>query len=162
VALGGPTEFRYMGTMVEGPLEMKEQGLKWVPEHDDLYVNMVFLKVVADHGFDAPASAFADAFAHASFGLGHANAQARQNLLAGIPPDKSGHPRYSAHAEDIDFQIEADFIGLISPGLPQAAWKLCDRVGHIMSYTSARFRRSSEPNEKDGGFRRACDIFVGL
>ena len=31
----------------------------------------------------------------------------------------SGHPKYNIHANDIDFQIEADFIGLMSPGLPQ-------------------------------------------
>jgi hypothetical protein len=134
VAFGGPTEFRHMGTIIEGPLEMKESGLERIASQDDLYVNMVFLQMVAERGFDTPASEFADAFANAKFGLGHANSQARQNIYAGVPADMSGHPRYSPHAEDIDFQIEADFIGLIYPGLPQAAWDMCDRVGHIMNY----------------------------
>ena len=74
--------------------------------------------MVAEHGFDTPAEVFAEAFAWAGFGLGHANSQARQNILAGVPANLSGHPKYSPHAEDIDFQIEADFIGLIHPGLP--------------------------------------------
>jgi hypothetical protein len=46
----------------------------------------------------------------------------------------SGHPTYNLHANDIDFQIEADFIGLMTPGMPQQAIGLCDRVGHVMNY----------------------------
>ena len=42
-------------------------------------------------------------------------------------------PEFSPNAYDIDFQIEADFIGLMSPGLPGAAAALSDRVGHIMN-----------------------------
>jgi hypothetical protein len=134
VALGGPTEFKHMGTIIEGPIEMDEEGLKRLLRQDDLFVNMVFLQMVAEHGFDTPAEVFAEAFAWAGFGLGHANSQARQNILAGVPANMSGHPKHSPHAEDIDFQIEADFIGLIHPGLPETAWDMCDRVGHIMNY----------------------------
>ena len=46
----------------------------------------------------------------------------------------SGHPRYNIHANDIDFQIEADFIGLMSPGLPRESNKYCLRVGRVMNY----------------------------
>jgi hypothetical protein len=134
VALGGPTEFKHMGTIIEGPIEMDDKGLERIPRQDDLFVNMAFLQMVAEHGFDTPAEVFAEAFAYAGFGLGHANSQARQNILAGVPADMSGHPKYSPHAEDIDFQIEADFIGLIHPGLPQTAFVMSDRVGHIMNY----------------------------
>jgi hypothetical protein len=134
VALGGPTEFKHMGTIIEGPIEMDEKGLERIPRQDDLFVNMAFLQMVAEHGFDTPAEVFAEAFAYAGFGLGHANSQARQNILAGVPANMSGHPQYSPHAEDIDFQIEADFIGLIHPGLPQTAFEMSDRVGHIMNY----------------------------
>jgi hypothetical protein len=134
VTYGGPTEFRYMGKMIEGPIELEDDWIERILTQDDIYVNMVFLETLADSGLEANASAFANSFAYAGFGLGHANCQARQNLLAGVPPHLSGHPYYSAHAEDIDFQIEADFIGLISPGLPQSALDICDRVGHIMNY----------------------------
>ena len=134
VTYGGPTEFRYMGKMIEGPLQLEEDWIERILTQDDIYVNMAFLEILADSGLDAKASAFAKSFAYAGFGLGHANCQARQNLLAGIPPNLSGHPFYSSHAEDIDFQIEADFIGLVCPGLPQSALNLCDRVGHIMNY----------------------------
>ena len=46
----------------------------------------------------------------------------------------SGHPKYNIHANDIDFQIEADFIGLMSPGLPRESNRYCLRVGRVMNY----------------------------
>ena len=36
---------------------------------------------------------------------------ARYNLLRGLKPPASGHWRNNPEADDIDFQIEADFIG---------------------------------------------------
>ena len=134
VSYGGPTEFRYKGEIIEGPLVLEREGLRRLSGQDDMYVNMALLKAAADHGLNAPREAFAKEFAHGGFLLWHANGQGRQNLLAGVPPDRAGHPFYSPHADDIDFQIEADWIGLISPGLPQAAQKICDRVGHLMNY----------------------------
>jgi hypothetical protein len=46
----------------------------------------------------------------------------------------SGHPDYNVHANDIDFQIESDFIGLMCPGLPRASNHYADRVGRVMNY----------------------------
>ena len=46
----------------------------------------------------------------------------------------SGHPEYNVHANDIDFQIESDFIGLMCPGLPQESNHYADRVGRVMNY----------------------------
>ena len=43
-------------------------------------------------------------------------------------------PADNIHANDIDFQIEADFIGLMSPGLPRESNKFCLRVGPVMNY----------------------------
>ena len=42
--------------------------------------------------------------------------------------------QYNAHANDIDFQIEADFVGLMTPGMPAAANELCLRAGRVMNY----------------------------
>ena len=134
VSFGGPTEFRYQGKMIDGPLKLDAKGLDWLPGQDDMYVNMALLKTIVDHGLDATQSQFAQEFAYGGFLLWHANGQGRQNLLAGLPPGESGHPRHNPHADDIDFQIECDFIGLVSPGLPQAARKICDRAGHLMNY----------------------------
>lgn len=134
VAFGGPTEFGHQGMIIEGPLELDPEGLRRLPGQDDMYVNMALLKAVVDKGLDASAADFAKEFANGGFLLWHANGQGRQNLLEGIPPEISGHPIYNPHADDIDFQIECDFIGMFSPGLPQAALDVCDRAGHLMNW----------------------------
>jgi hypothetical protein len=66
--------------------------------------------------------------------LWHANLAARRNLRRGIPAAESGKPEHNVHANDIDFQIEADFIGLMAPGMPQAAGVLAERAGRVMNY----------------------------
>jgi len=134
VAFGGPTEFGHQGKIIEGPLELDPEGLEGLPGQDDMYVNMALLKAVVDNGLDATAADFAKEFTYGGFLLWHANGQGRQNLLEGIPPDKSGHPFYNPHADDIDFQIECDFIGMFCPGLPKAAIEMCDRAGHLMNW----------------------------
>jgi hypothetical protein len=134
VSFGGPTEFKFTGKMIEGPLELDSAGLELLPDQDDMYMNMALLKAIVDNGLDATPADFAGEFAHAGFHLACANGQGRQNLLEGIPPEISGHPFYNPHADDIDFQIECDFIGLISPGLPQAAFDICDRAGRMINY----------------------------
>ena len=53
------------------------------------------------------------------------------NILHGIMPPDSGHWRNNPHADDIDFQIEADYAGIMSPGLPAAASHFSDDIGHI-------------------------------
>jgi hypothetical protein len=140
VTFGGPTEFRYNGTMIPDytPIAWRDGLLAETFDrspglYDDVYVDLTFLNVVEQHGIDAPAARFAEAFAKAGYQLWHANQMARYNLLRGMAPPASGHWLNNPDADDIDFQIEADFIGLMSPGLPGAAADLSDRVGHIMN-----------------------------
>jgi hypothetical protein len=140
VTFGGPTEFRYRGTMIDDhtPIAwndgvLKESFTNAIGLYDDIYVDLTFVNVIERHGIDAPAERFADAFAQAGYQLWHANQMARYNLLKGMKPPESGNWRNNPDADDIDFQIESDFIGLMSPGLPGAASELADRVGHIMN-----------------------------
>jgi len=134
VSYGAPTEFRARG-------ETYEKELPWEPgmvenslHQDDMYVQMSFMMTMDRYGMDAPAEKFAESFANAGYRLWHANVQARKNFWDGIMPPESGSPEYSLHADDIDFQIEADYIGLMCPGMPQTANKFADKVGHIMNY----------------------------
>ncbi|MFQ8804529.1 MAG: ADP-ribosylglycohydrolase family protein [Alistipes indistinctus] len=62
------------------------------------------------------------------------NQAARYNLLNGIKAPESGHWKNNFHANDIDFQIEADFAGLMAPGMVNSAVGVCDKIGHIMNY----------------------------
>ena len=88
-------------------------------------MDLTFLNVVEKEGIDAPAERFADAFAHAGYQLWHANQMARYNILRGMKPPASGNWKNNPDADDIDFQIESDFIGLMSPGMA----KIGRRVG---------------------------------
>jgi hypothetical protein len=49
-------------------------------------------------------------------------------------PPQSGHWLNNPHADDIDYQIEADYAGIMAPGMPNTASEISDKVGHIMNY----------------------------
>lgn len=142
VTYGGPTEFRYLGkTMTD------KQTVPWGdPDYiintmtnsaglyDDIYMDLTFVEVFERLGVDAPVDSLAMAFAHAGYPLWHANQAARYNILNGIMPPLSGDWRYNPHADDIDYQIEADYAGLMAPAMPNVASAISDKVGHIMNY----------------------------
>ncbi len=136
VSYGAPTEFRYKERIIpEGDLP------RWKPEmvsnsidQDDLYVDMTFAQVLDDKGLDATTEDFGAMFREAKYRLWHANLAARRALKRGVPAALSGTPKYNIHANDIDFQIEADFIGLMAPGLPLAATEIAWRAGRVMNY----------------------------
>ncbi len=134
VAYGAPTEFKSSGKIGEWDLTWKDGMLENTIHQDDLYVEMTFAKVLDDLGLDATTQQFGEAFKVSKYHLWHANAGARRALNQGVSAPWSGHPKYNFHANDIDFQIEADFIGLMCPGLPQESNKYCDRVGRVMNY----------------------------
>jgi hypothetical protein len=73
-------------------------------------------------------------FKDAQYALWHANLAARRALKRGVPALLAGTPKYNAHANDIDFQIEADFVGLMAPGMPQSATDIAWRAGRVMNY----------------------------
>lgn len=138
---GGPTEFRYSGTMIQDyiPINWPDGYIKWYYEnqpglYDDVYMDLTFVDVFDRLGLDAPVDSLALAFANAGYTLWHANQAARYNILNGIMPPESGHWRNNPHADDIDYQIEADYAGLMSPGMPNTASEISDKIGHIMNY----------------------------
>jgi hypothetical protein len=135
VSYGAPTEFRFRGQII--PMERLPV---WKPEmvsnsldQDDLYVDMTFAKVLDDKGLKATTDDFGAMFRDARYRLWHANLAARRALKRGVPATLAGTPKYNAHANDIDFQIESDFIGLMAPGLPQSANEIALRAGRVMN-----------------------------
>ena len=140
-AYGGPTEFCYRGITIPDDVEIAypEHHLQWFYDHspglfDDVYMDLTFVNVFSKEGLDAPAESMAKAFAYAPYPLWHANQQARFNILQGIMPPQSGHWKNNPHADCIDYQIESDFAGLMSPGMPNTASNISDKVGHLMNY----------------------------
>ena len=141
VTFGAPTEFRFQGTMIND-----YQNFRWSDSvctwwynnepglYDDLYMDLTFVNVFEKCGLDAPVDSFANAFANAGYLLWHANQAARYNILNGIKAPQSGFWKNNPHADCIDFQIESDFAGLMSPAMPNVASKISDKIGHIMNY----------------------------
>lgn len=141
VTYGGPTEFRFKGTMIQDYQDIiwHDHYIKETYEldpglYDDVYLDLTFVNILEKVGLNASADAFALEFANEDYKLWHANQAARYNVLNGIMPPASGHWMNNPHADDIDFQIEADFIGLMSPGMINTSSDYCDRIGHIMNY----------------------------
>jgi hypothetical protein len=141
VTFGGPYEFQFNGTFIQpyqpllwydgyvGEVMTNTPGL-----YDDIYMDLTFVDVFERLGFNAPVDSFAAAFAHAGYELWHANQAARYNILHDVHPPESGHWTMNPHSDDIDFQIESDFSGLMSPGMPNTAAAIGDKIGHIMNY----------------------------
>lgn len=141
VTFGSPYEFRFNGTFIQGyqPLiwydgYLKNSMINNPGLYDDIYMDLTFVDVFNRVGLDAPVDSFANAFAHAGYRLWHANQAARYNILNGIGAPQSGHWMNNPHADDIDYQIESDFAGLMNPGMPNTASVISDKIGHIMNY----------------------------
>ena len=134
VTYGAPTEFRAKGKTFEDSIKWKPSDVKGSIWQDDIYVQLTFLMTMDQYGMDAPAKKYQELFAKAGYPLWHANVQARKNYFDSIFPPASGHPDNNLHADDIDFQIEADYIGFMCPGMPQTACRLAEKTGHIMNY----------------------------
>lgn len=138
---GGPTEFQYLSTMIPDSVVIpwgNGEIKKWFDGggglYDDVYVDLTFVETFERCGLDAPVDSFAAAFLAKEYPLCHANQQARYNLLQGLSPHASGYWKNNPHANCLDFQIEADFAGIMSPGMVNSAVDFCDRIGHIMAY----------------------------
>ena len=141
VTFGLPVEFEYNSSMIRDyrPLEWNDSSFfveyrERPGTYDDIYMDLSFMSIIEEEGIDAPAESFAQSFATADYKLWFANQMARYNIQNGIKPPESGHWLNNPCADDIDFQIEADFIGLMAPGMMNSAVEICDKVGHIMNY----------------------------
>ncbi len=136
VSWGAPTEFKWQDQIIPA-----DQMPVWRPEmindafgQDDLYVEMTFLRTLEQYGIDVSIRQAGIDFANSGYPLWCANNAGRTNLRRGIAPPDSGHPQFNRCPNDIDYQIEADYSGLIAPGMPQVAVDLGERFGRLMNY----------------------------
>jgi len=135
VGWGGPTEFRWKGKIIpEDKMPSWKPGLINQFSQDDIYVEMTFLRTLELYGMAVSIRQAGIDFANSGYSLWHANRAGRDNLRKGIAPPDSGHPQFNKHADDIDYQIEADYAGLIAPGMPNVAIQLGETFGRLMNY----------------------------
>ena len=135
VEWGLPTEFRYQGKTIPD-----DKVPAWKPEminhaygNDDLYVEMTFLHSLDRHGIEVTSRQAGLDFANTAYGLCAANFAGRDNLRRGIAPPDCGHPKFNPCADCIDYQIESDYAGLISPGMPQRVIDLAEVFGGLVN-----------------------------
>jgi hypothetical protein len=140
VCYGAEVEFKFLGKIIEESVEIEFNDstiYKYFDSFpglfDDIYMDLIFVDVIAKYGYKAKQVYFEQALANSEFPLWHANQAARYNLQNGLKSPNSGFWKNNPHADDIDFQIEADFAGLLAPANPNLAIDLADRVGHIMN-----------------------------
>lgn len=136
VSWGAPTEFKWRDQLIPA-----DKMPSWKPGmindafgQDDLYVEMTFLRSLEQYGLGVSLRQAGIDFANSGYPLWCANNAGRINLRRGIAPPDSSHPRFNRCPNDIDYQIEADYSGLIAPGLPQAAIDLGEKFGRLMNY----------------------------
>jgi len=140
VSYGGKFEFRYQGEMVPDNIKFEwsdtiiQSWFRTFPGlFDDVYCDLTFVETFEKYGLGATSVNFANEFANTTYRLYHANLMGRQNIQKGMLPPASGHWLNNPHADDIDFQIEADFAGIMSPGMVNTCSNICDTVGHLMN-----------------------------
>ncbi|MFO0926338.1 MAG: ADP-ribosylglycohydrolase family protein [Gemmataceae bacterium] len=138
VGWGIPIEFAVTGKIVpEGNIP------KWHPNtvnqfdsisDDDLWVEMTFLRTLEKYGLDVTARQAGIDLANTRYPAWVSDEHGRNNLRNGIAPPDSGHPKFNPWADDICYQIQADFTGIISPGMPQGAIDLGETFGRLTAY----------------------------
>lgn len=136
VVWGAPIEFSYKGRMVPDD-EIPDRlslNLNDAFAQDDLYVELPFINALIDEGIDVSVKTLGDYFRDTAFPLWHGNDVARTNLNAGIDAPLSGSYLYNSCCDDIDWQIEADFVGMMSPGAVNRAVELGFEYGHVIGY----------------------------
>ena len=141
VAWGAPTEFRWRDKIIpSGDVpQWKPELINTAFNQDDLYVEMTFLRSLEEHGLDVSIRQAGIDFANSEYALWCANDAGRKNLRAGIAPPDCSHPAFTKCPNDIDYQIEADFSGLIAPGMPNIAIELGEKFGRLMNYSDGMY-----------------------
>ncbi|MFZ4545985.1 MAG: ADP-ribosylglycohydrolase family protein [Bacteroidales bacterium] len=134
VTYGGPTEYTFRKAINDAPIKWIPADLASSNTQDDLYVQLAFIMAMDKYGIDVSAKNIQEMMATAGFTMWAANLQARKNYYNGIYAPLSGSPEYNYRADDIDFQIESDFIGFMNPGMIQNSINISDKIGHIMNY----------------------------
>jgi len=146
-AWGGPTEFWYNNVLIK-----ESEVPAWSPADinkvfsglgDDLYCEIPFLDAMTEFGPNCDWNEMGKAFNDSKFDLWHANYNGRENLRKGLKVPMSGHYLNNkskwtgigwTEQDDIDFQIEADFAGIVAPALPNVASDIAWRAGHSMNW----------------------------
>lgn len=139
---GGPTEFKFNYKIIPDGEKINWQQFALNNRingvlgslYDDLYVGITFMSVYEKFGLNAPRKEFKKALAESNFQLWCANLKARINYFDGnIDPNVPTSWRNNSRSDDIDFQIESDYAGLMSPANVKSALKFAEVAGKAIN-----------------------------
>lgn len=136
VVLGADNEFWFQGRIMpetEVP-DFTKLNINNAFGQDDLYVEITYIEQMVKTGFKSSLDLLGEAFKNSTYGLDHANKKGRENLRDGIAAGDSGSYLFNPHCDDIDWQINADFVGEIYVGLVKEAAERAFEIGHITNY----------------------------
>lgn len=149
VTWGGPTETKSrLGKMlpIDPATNLPKYMKPWNPKivngafgQDDIYVEMTFLATMEKYGYDCSIRQAGIDFANTRFTLACANYHGRCNLQSGIAPPDSSHPKFHPMPNALDYQIEADYSGLIAPGMPNVSVQMGEKFGRLMNYADGLY-----------------------
>ena len=141
VVYGAPTEFAYKGTLIpdDNIPAIETININDAFAQDDLYVEIPFIDALTKEGLDVSIEKIGEYFGETTFPLWHGNDVARTNINNGIKAPDSGSYQYSGCCEDIDWQIEADFVGMLNPGLVNKASNMGFDLGHVVGYADGAY-----------------------
>ena len=132
---GGPTEFKYRQTIIPDKVQISWNENSPITTtifnglYDDLYLDITFMDVLERYGLNAPVAEFQRAVGESNYELWAANRALRFAWLDGFRRGEHTSWKVNPSYNDIDFQIEADFAGLMSPAMPNTAVKFAETVG---------------------------------
>ena len=118
----------------------------WLPEkinaafaNDDCCVEANFIRTLDRRGIDVDCRTAGIDFANIPSNMWGANFYGFNNLRSGIAGPSSGHPSHHLSPDALDYQIESDFSGVLSPGMPSRAIRLGEQFGRLVSYGDGLF-----------------------
>ena len=118
----------------------------WLPEkinggfrNDDCCVEANFIRTLDRRGIDVSCRVAGIDFANIPSNMWGANFYGFNNLRRGIAGPSCGHPSHHLSPDALDYQIESDFSGVISPGMPSRAVRLGEQFGRLVSYGDGLF-----------------------
>jgi hypothetical protein len=113
----------------------QQLALRTNPEiYDDIFIDLNLVEAIRENGTGVTPKKLSDVYVNSTYLMNHGCQSARYNLSKGKSPLRSGFWLDNPHADDNDFQIHADFIGMMHPGMPVDAAHLSQKVGHLMNY----------------------------
>jgi len=107
---------------------------KVAPVDDDWYYEMVAVRAFEKFGIQMTVAQLGEQWKENACGSWGSSEQARLNLLRGIKPPDTGHPRYNKLWFTIGPQFSSDVYGALAPGMVNVAGRMAREYGHLNGY----------------------------